>query len=198
MGVGKRIQALRVGNDMSQEALAYSLGVTRQSVSKWELGQAMPDTDKIIQLTNIFKVSTDWLLLGKIPKPPSPTRAALRFGMYLIVKKFAQSANFYEQLLCIRASVVGHNRFAQFFFDGITMSIMNEQHLPGHDYTGCGDHKFVLNFWVPGLAAEHERLKALNIGRITEITRANASYYFFNVYDPDGNVIEITGGYSPE
>ncbi|HJH07958.1 MAG TPA: helix-turn-helix domain-containing protein [Fusobacterium ulcerans] len=47
---------------MSQEKLAQLLGVSRQSVSKWELGQSLPEIDKIIQLSNIFEVTTDYLL----------------------------------------------------------------------------------------------------------------------------------------
>ena len=47
---------------MSQEKLAQLLGVSRQSVSKWQLGQSLPEIDKIIQLSNIFEVTTDYLL----------------------------------------------------------------------------------------------------------------------------------------
>jgi len=198
MQIGQRIQASRLKKGLSQEALAHSLGVTRQSVSKWELGQSVPDTEKIIQLCRLFEVTTDWLLLNEGPKPAKPCKSAFRFGMYLIVKDFGKSVDFYEKLLNMRASVIGHNRFAQFFFDGINMSVMNERHLPGHDYSGCGDHKFAFNFWINDLTAEYERVNGLSIGRTTEIIRANASYYFFNVYDPDGNVIEITGPYTPE
>jgi len=197
MEIGQRIQALRIKSNMSQESLAHNLGVTRQSVSKWELGQAIPDTEKIIQMCRMFDISTDWLLLGKALAPTRRGSHALRFGMYLIVKDFAKAVDFYQKLMNAQASVIGHNRFAQFFFDGICVSIMNEQHLPGHDYSGCGDHKFAFNFWINDLIAEHTRIKGLNIGRVTEIIRANAHYYFFNVYDPDGNVIEITGSYEP-
>jgi len=197
MDIGRRIQTLRVKSGLSQEALADQLGVTRQSVSKWELGQALPDTDKIVQLSRLFGVATDWLLLYEGPMLAKPNRQNLRFGMYLIVKDFGKSVDFYEKLLSMRVSTVGPNRFAQFFFDGICLSIMNESHLPGHDYSGCGDHKFALNFWIADLSSEHERVKSLNIGRTTEIVHAHSSYYFFNVYDPDGNVIEITGHYEP-
>jgi len=193
MEVGKRIQGLRIKGGLSQEALADQLGVTRQSVSKWELGQALPDTEKIVQISRLFGVSTDWLLLYEGPMLARPNKQALRFGMYLIVKDFNKSVDFYEKLLSMRVSTIGINRFAQFFFDGICLSIMNEAHLPGHDYSGCGDHKFVLNFWISDLPAEHARVKSLNIGRVTDIVKANSSYYFFNVYDPDRNVIEITG-----
>ena len=193
MEIGRRVQALRVKSGLSQEALAEHLGVTRQSVSKWELGQALPDTEKIVLLSRLFGVSTDWLLLYEGPMLAKPNKQSLRFGMYLIVKDFGRSVDFYEKLLCMRVSTVGVNRFAQFFFDGICMSIMNEAHLSGHDYSGCGDHKFVLNFWIADLNAEYERVKSLNIGRVTEIISPHSDYYFFNVYDPDGNVIEITG-----
>ncbi|MCL2202498.1 MAG: helix-turn-helix domain-containing protein [Defluviitaleaceae bacterium] len=182
---------------LSQEALADQIGVTRQSISKWELGQALPDTEKIVQLSRLFGVATDWLLLYEGPMLAKPNRQSLRFGMYLIVKDFSKSVDFYEKLLSMRVSTVGANRFAQFFFDGICMSIMNEAHLPGHDYSGCGDHKFALNFWIADLATEYERVKSLNIGRTTEIIHPHSNYYFFNVYDPDGNVIEITGHYEP-
>jgi len=197
MDVGRRVQALRVQSGLSQEALADQLGVTRQSVSKWELGQALPDTEKIVQISRLFGVSTDWLLLYEGPMLAKPNRQKLRFGMYLIVKDFAKAVDFYEKLLCMRVSTIGANRFGQFFFDGICMSIMNEAHLPGHDYSGCGDHKFALNFWIADLSAEFERVRSLNIGRTTDIIRAHSKYYFFNVYDPDGNVIEITGHYEP-
>jgi len=197
MEISKKIQQLRIKSGLSQEALAEQLEITRQSVSKWETGQALPDTEKIIQLSRLFGVTTDWLLLNEGSMVAKKPRQSMRFGMYLITKDFAQSVGFYEKLLCLRVSIVGVNRFAQFFFDGVCMSIMNELHLPGHDYSGCGDHKFVLNFWVSDLVTEHERVKSINIGRITEIIQPHASYNFFNVYDPDGNVIEITGDYTP-
>jgi len=80
----------------------------------------------------------------------------------------------------------------------IQSGLSQEAHLSGHDYSGCGDHKFALNFWIADLFAEFERVRSLSIGRMTEIIQANPNYYFFNVYDPDGNVIEITGHYKGE
>ena len=71
---------------------------------------------------------------------------------------------------------------------------MNEESLQGHHYED-GDYKFVLNFWVEDLEKEYNRLKALNIGKMTEIQKVNEGYYYFSVLDPDNNVCEITGGY---
>lgn len=53
----------------SQEELAEKLGVTRQSVSKWEGAQSVPDIDKILQLARLFGVTTDYLLKEEQGEP---------------------------------------------------------------------------------------------------------------------------------
>lgn len=62
MKISVKIHQLRKQKGLSQEQLAELLGVSRQSVSKWESGQTKPDLDKIIPLSSIFNVSTDYLL----------------------------------------------------------------------------------------------------------------------------------------
>ena len=66
MKIGEKIANLRVMSGMSQEQLAESLDVSRQSVSKWEMDQALPQIDKVLQLCGIFKISTDSLLQENI------------------------------------------------------------------------------------------------------------------------------------
>ncbi len=66
MTIGQKIIQLRNAADISQEQLAEMLGVSRQSISKWEMDQALPQIDKVLQLAEIFSVSTDELLLDKI------------------------------------------------------------------------------------------------------------------------------------
>jgi lactoylglutathione lyase len=61
-------------------------------------------------------------------------------------------------------------------------------------------HKFVLNFWDEDLRSEYERVKSLNISdNLTKIKYVyNVSpYYYFQLTDPDDNVIEVTGAYTP-
>ena len=53
---------LRESHNISQAALAKRLGITRSSVNAWELGLNVPSTQYIIELSEIFKVSTDYLL----------------------------------------------------------------------------------------------------------------------------------------
>ena len=62
MTISEKISNLRKEKGLSQEAFAEALGVSRQSVSKWESGSALPDTDKIIAMSELFGVSTDYLL----------------------------------------------------------------------------------------------------------------------------------------
>ncbi len=66
MTIGEKIVKLRSAGNISQEELAERLGVSRQSVSKWEMDQALPQIDKVLQLAELFAVSTDELLRDKI------------------------------------------------------------------------------------------------------------------------------------
>ena len=62
MHLAEKILALRKDRGMSQEDLAASLGVTRQTVSRWEVGSAQPDAENLLQLSLLFDVSADYLL----------------------------------------------------------------------------------------------------------------------------------------
>ena len=65
MSIGERLYNLRKEKGLSQEDLANELGVSRQTVSKWETGESSPDFDKIIPLCNFFGITSDELLSGK-------------------------------------------------------------------------------------------------------------------------------------
>ena len=62
MILGEKIIQLRKQREWSQEELASQLGISRQSVSKWESGASIPDLDKIIKMSSLFGVTTDYLL----------------------------------------------------------------------------------------------------------------------------------------
>ena len=66
MTIGQKILKLRNDANISQEHLAETLGVSRQSVSKWEMDQSLPQIDKVIQLSELFSISTDELLRDKV------------------------------------------------------------------------------------------------------------------------------------
>lgn len=62
MNLSEKILKLRKMNGMSQDDLAEKVGVSRQSISKWESDQATPELEKVLLLANIFSVTTDYLL----------------------------------------------------------------------------------------------------------------------------------------
>lgn len=62
MTFGEKLFKLRKEKGLSQEALAEQVGTTRQAISKWENDQGFPETEKLLQLSNIFEISTDFLL----------------------------------------------------------------------------------------------------------------------------------------
>ncbi len=62
MNLAEKITLLRKQHGWSQECLAEKMDISRQSVSKWESGASVPDLDKIVKLSSLFNVSTDYLL----------------------------------------------------------------------------------------------------------------------------------------
>ncbi|MCX4341866.1 MAG: helix-turn-helix domain-containing protein [Lachnospiraceae bacterium] len=60
--VAEKIKALRESNNMTQNDVAKRLGITRSSVNAWEMGISVPSTMYIVELAQLFSVSTDYLL----------------------------------------------------------------------------------------------------------------------------------------
>lgn len=70
MTFSEKLQKLRREKLLSQEALAEAIGVSRQSISKWELGVAKPDIDRLLLLSEYLQVSTDYLLKDSLQEDP--------------------------------------------------------------------------------------------------------------------------------
>lgn len=62
MTFGEKLQKLRKEKGWTQEELAGHIHISRQALSKWELGTAIPDTENVVQISKLFHVSTDYLL----------------------------------------------------------------------------------------------------------------------------------------
>lgn len=79
MDFNNRLYQLRKQKGLSQEELANRLNVSRQTVSKWEVGDSTPDMEKLIAMSDLFDVSLDKLVMGKEDeeKPPSTSKSEL-------------------------------------------------------------------------------------------------------------------------
>ena len=72
MTLGERLIQLRAKAGLSQDTLAEQLGVSRQSVSKWENDASVPDLEKLVKLSGVFGVSLDELVKGEVPDSAAP------------------------------------------------------------------------------------------------------------------------------
>lgn len=68
MNIGNKLYALRKEKNLSQEEVAFQLNVSRQTISKWETNQSIPDLDKIIPLCKLYQIQADELLIGTADK----------------------------------------------------------------------------------------------------------------------------------
>ena len=75
MKLSEKIIRLRKGRGLSQEELAERLGVSRQAVSRWESGTALPDAGNLRQISRLFEVSADYLLDEERESPEGPAAA---------------------------------------------------------------------------------------------------------------------------
>ena len=115
MTIGKKITWLRQKNGISQEELADRLEVSRQSVSKWEGAQSVPDLDKMIRLSELFGVSTDYLLKDEIEQAehinssndmPSLKHVSMEeANAFLSVKSRTAKTIAYAAFLCILSPI---------------------------------------------------------------------------------------------
>lgn len=64
MTIGQRIYNLRTEKGLTQEQLSEKLEVSRQSISKWELDKALPDIQKLIEMSKLYEVTIDYIILG--------------------------------------------------------------------------------------------------------------------------------------
>ena len=76
MEFNNRLYQLRKQKGFSQEELANRLNVSRQTVSKWEVGDSSPDMEKLVAISDLFDVSLDMLIMGK--EAPAPEAAPAR------------------------------------------------------------------------------------------------------------------------
>ena len=75
MTFGEKLQKLRAREGLSQDALAELLNVSRQAVSRWERNETMPETEKVIRISEHFQVTTDYLLRDGPERFPPASRS---------------------------------------------------------------------------------------------------------------------------
>ena len=86
MSISKKIQQLRKKNGFSQEQLAEKLDVSRQAISKWENGTSFPDLEKLVLISELFQISTDYLVKDEETfKPDQPVQQSIHIQRKLYI-----------------------------------------------------------------------------------------------------------------
>ncbi len=83
MNLSDNLKKIRKDNNLSQEALAEKLGVSRQAVSKWESGLAYPEMDKVLQICNMFNLNIDELLNQNIKEVEKNKQSSFNVNKYI-------------------------------------------------------------------------------------------------------------------
>lgn len=134
------------------------------------------------------------------------------YSIYIETDKFDKVVNFYEKVFEKKGSVFTKNRWTEFNFgnklsiynklydeekikNGENMENYNEAYIKNFNIeTGVKKNNIItLNFYTENLNEEYDRIRKLNICKMSEIMYVNIAepYYYFNIFDPEGNTIEI-------
>jgi len=134
------------------------------------------------------------------------------YSTYIETDKFDEVVEFYEKIFQVKGNTYTKNRWIEFDF-GNKLAIYNklydEKKIKSEDLKDCYNDEYIknfnidrgekknnivtFNFYTSNLKEEYERIKKINICNMSEIMYVNITepYYYFNIFDPEGNTIEI-------
>ena len=158
MTIGEKLQRLRKARGWTQEELAAQVGVSRQSLSKWESDAALPDTANVIALCDLFGVTTDYLLredggsAAQAPSADTPAASAnapRALSPYLVI----------GSIMLVLGFIV--------WFTILILSVNDPYHtqINGREYTGVMG--YVLGKDIP--APYYTSLVLMAVGAVTVI-----------------------------
>ncbi len=87
MEFNNKLYELRKQKGFSQEELANRLNVSRQTISKWEIGESTPDMEKLVAISDLFNVSLDELVKGQEPEPAGISEHIVKSELYSDIKE---------------------------------------------------------------------------------------------------------------
>ena len=87
MEFNNKLYELRKQKGFSQEELANRLNVSRQTISKWEIGESTPDMEKLVAISDLFNVSLDELVKGQEAEPAGASEHIVKSELYSDIKE---------------------------------------------------------------------------------------------------------------
>lgn len=87
MEFNNKLYELRKQKGFSQEELANRLNVSRQTISKWEVGESTPDMENLVAISELFEISLDELVLNKVPEEADTSAQVVKSDFYSDIKE---------------------------------------------------------------------------------------------------------------
>ena len=87
MDFNNKLYELRKQKGFSQEELANRLNVSRQTISKWEVGESTPDMENLVAISELFEISLDELVLNKVPEETNTSAQVVKSEFYSDIKE---------------------------------------------------------------------------------------------------------------
>ena len=87
MEFNNKLYKLRKQKGFSQEELANRLNVSRQTISKWEVGESTPDMENLVAISELFEISLDELVLNKVPEEADTSAQVVKSEFYSDIKE---------------------------------------------------------------------------------------------------------------
>lgn len=192
MKLQEKILYCRKKAGLSQEALAEQTGVSRQAVSKWETGEALPEIGKLVLLAKVFGVTTDWLLSEDEEEPEQEDAANMESTNWVdsILGVIGKLIKRYGWLAGVYIAVVG----AGFTMLGILARVLAQQMVSGTPFQQTVMEQIMGNdFYGPEYMFESGFQGSFNVGNITSpfFTMATALIVFGVIVMVAGIVIAV-------
>lgn len=169
MTIGNKIVQIRTQHNLSQEQLAEALGVSRQSVSKWEMDQALPQIDKVLLISDLFGISTDTLLRDSAPLPCAPAEGTAH--RYFGTDGFRGEAG--EVLTSMHAYQIG--RFLGWYYTNDAQGHLRPRIAIGKDTRrSCYMLEYALAAGIAASGADAYMLHVTTTPSISYVTRQDA------------------------
>lgn len=209
LNISSYIRQKRKELNFTQEELADKLGVTKASVSKWELGQSFPDITMLPNIAELFNCTIDELLGYRNPKTDYLEKGKR------ILREFTATTGFTRKLVLINIVSADPIRLSNFYRDILEANIVNDREHGGPNrieiWFGERDENAVciavnyqkdyvhkstnacqgFEFRVANADAEYRRMCSLGVEILQEPQNLPWGYRYFNIKDPDGNGIDI-------
>ena len=194
MNIADRIQYLRKQKGYSQEELADKVGVSRQAVSKWESEQSTPDLEKVIAMSELFEVTTDYILKGIEPVSTTnrKTVKTLYLGFVLIfatiagIWSFAANRFNYDEIIMI---ILAHLLKVEKYYQNKGIVVLDKDNYYLKLYVDFENIETIINNSSILINEDNYQYNIISISDLLESNYDNYQIFYLQILNPNKNLL---------